>query len=199
VRKTVFILIILSFCLALQSCREPIAEVPNQIVDDEYKVYSDALSQLVRLPEGKDTLVIREMTTLRPAEFDERRKSYLKKHFGEKISDDLIEQFGAVNAKPRTLQNKFINSLSIVLISKAEEDKIFHPIDEGWKRFYLKYPKSTGTIELSRAAFDARKTKALLYYGTSFDYGKGGIGYYLLLKRINDRWTIEKKIRCWIA
>jgi len=199
VRKTVFILIILSFCLALQSCREPIAEVPNQIVDDEYKVYSDALSQLVRLPEGKDTLVIREMTTLRRAEFDERRKLYLRKHFGEKISDDLIEQFGAVNAKPRTLQNKFINSLSIVLISKAEEDKIFHPIDEGWKRFYLKYPKSTGTIELSRVAFDARKTKALLYYGTSFDYGKGGIGYYLLLKRINDRWTIEKKIKCWIA
>lgn len=200
-RTTTCMLIIFSFCLALQSCREYIAEVSDQIIDDEYKVYSDALSQLVQLPEGKDILVIREKTTLGNSEFDERHKSYLKKNFGEKISDDLIKEFGAVNTKPRTLQNKFSNSLNIVLISKAETDKIFTPIDEGWKRFYLKYPKSTGIIELSRVAFDASKTKALLYYGTIFDYGKGGIGYYVLLRRkmIDGLWIIEKQVMCWIA
>jgi len=199
VRKTASILIILSFCLALPSCREDIAEVPDQIMADEYKVYSDALSQLARLPEGKDMLVIREMTTVGRQEFDERHRSYLKKNFGEKINDHLINQFGAVNAKPVTLQDKFSDSLNIVLISKAEEDKIFDPIEEGWKRFYLKYPQSTGIIELSRVAFDANRRKALVYYGALFDYGKGGIGYYVLLERISDGWIVEKKVKCWIA
>lgn len=198
-RKTASILIIFSFCLALPSCREDIAEVPDQIMADEYKVYSDALSQLAPLPEGKDILVIREATTVGSSEFDERNKLYLKKNFGEKINDDLIKEFGVVNARPRTLQNKFSNSLNIVLISKGEEDKIFDPIDEGWKRFYLKYPQSTGIIELSRVAFDASRRKALVYYGALFDYGKGGIGYYVLLKRISDGWIVEKKVKCWIA
>ncbi len=198
-KKIACILILVSCCFTLKLFAQEFGNLPDQITDDEYKVYSDALSQLRLLPEGKNVLVIREITTISREEFNERDKSYLKKKFGEKISDDLIKEFGAVNAKPRTLQNKFSNSLNTVVISKSEEDKIFNPIDEGWERFYLKYPKSTGIIELSRVAFDLRKTKALLYYGSSSDFGKGGIGYYVLLKKENDRWIIEKKVMCWIA
>lgn len=200
-RKITSILIIFSFCLALQSCREDIAEIPGQLTDNQYKVYSDALLQLKLLSEGKDMLVIREMTTVGRQEFDERHRSYLKKNFGEKINDHLINQFGAVNAKPVTLQDKFSDSLNIVLISKAEEDKIFDPIDESWKRwkrFYLKYPKSTGIVELSSLAFDVSKTKALLYYGIMGNY-RAGAGYYVLLKRVNDKWVVEKKVKCWIS
>lgn len=168
--------------------------------NDEYKVYSDALSQLAKMPTGKDVLVIRQKTTLcMDTKFDEKDKMYLKKNFGEMINDDLIREFATVNSKRVILQNMFSNNLNVILISKEEKDRIFNPADGGWKRFYSKYPKSFGIIELSRVAFNANKTKALLYYGSSFASGKGGIGYYILLKKQNDEWIIQKKVMRWIA
>lgn len=173
-------------------------EVP--FINDEYKVYSDTISQLVKLPTGKDVLVIRQKTTLHmDTKFDEKDKMYLKKNFGELISDDLIREFAIVNSKRVTLQDIFSRDLNVVLISKEEEGKIFDPIDGGWERFYSKYPKSFGITELSRVAFNADKTKALLYYGSVFDSGKGGIGYYILLKKQEDEWVIQKEVMCWIV
>ena len=32
-----------------------------------------------------------------------------------------------------------------------------------------------------------------------FDRGKGGYGNYVLLKRVNNHWIIEKQVPCWIA
>lgn len=170
-------------------------------VDHEYKVYSDTLLQLGegKLRIKKDVLVIRKETRLSGDVKSAEAYNFLKKDFGELIDDDLIHEFAAINSKNIELQNKFSKDLNVILISKESEDKIFKPIDGGWKRFYSEYPGSSGIIELSRVAFNADKTKALLYYGSNFDSGKGGIGYYILLKKQENEWVIQRKVMCWIA
>ena len=147
--------------------------------DCEYKVYSDALVQSEKgiLTTEKNVLVIRKETILRGIEEPAKRYDFLKKNFGELIDDSLIHEFMAINSKSSELQDKFDKVLNVVLISKESVDKIFNPVEEGWKKFYSEYPNSSVIIELSKVAFNADKTKALLYCESSFDSGKGGVGY----------------------
>ena len=166
----------------------------------EYQVYLNVLSELKWLSKKKNVLVIRHKTTCnRFLNYDAKAKSRVKKRFGLVLDDFLFEEFGRINAEPIMLGKQFGDSLSVVLLSEQEHDSIFDPIDSGWERFYAKYPRSGGIIELSRVAFDSAKTKALLYCGTIFDHGKGGIGYYILLKKRDGKWIIEKKVMAWIA
>ena len=139
------------------------------------------------------------MTTTGHGKYDEKLKIYLMKKFGNIAISDLIEKFGSINKIPKLLESKFDKSLNIILVSEENEKKIFTTTEGGWNRFYSEYPKSKGIIELSQVAFNANRTRALLYYGASFDFGKGGIGYYILLKKITDKWIIDKKVRAWIA
>ena len=170
-------------------------------IDYEYNVYSDTLLQLGKEKSDiqKYVLVIRKETTLGPGVKSTEAYNFLKKNFGELVDDDLIRGFAAINSKSVELENKFVNTLNVVLISRESEDKIFNSIDGGWKRFYSEYPNSSGIIELSKVAFNADKTKALLYYGSSFDSGKGGVGYYILLKKQEDEWVIQREVMCWVA
>jgi hypothetical protein len=165
----------------------------------DYQVYSDVLRELKWFSNQKNVLVIRQKTTCRHfLDYDAKARSHIKKSFGSALDDSLFEGFRRINAKPIILEAQFEDSLSIVLLSKEEEDNVFNPSDSGWKRFYAKYPKSCGFIELSRVAFASSKTKALLYCGTTGDRGKGGIGYYILLKKQDSKWMIEKKVMAWV-
>ena len=166
----------------------------------DYQVYSDVFRELKWSSNEKNVLVILQKTTCRHfLDYDSKARSEIKKSFGSALDDSLFEGFRRINAKPTILEKQFEDSLSIVLLSKEEEDNIFNPSDSGWKRFYAKYPNSSGFIELSRVAFGSSKTRALLYCGTTFDRGKGGIGYYILLKKQDTKWMIEKKVMAWIA
>ena len=170
-------------------------------MDYEYKVYSDTLLQLgeEKADTAKNVLVIKKETTLGPGTKSAEAYNFLKKNFGGLVDDDLIREFATINSKSVELENKFVNALNVVLISKESKDKIFNPVEGGWKRFYSEYPNSSGIIEFSKVAFNADKTKAILYYGSSFDYGKGGVGYYILLKKQENEWVIQRKVMCWIA
>ena len=171
---------------------------PEEVTNTEYKLYSDLLLELRGTYISEELLVIRNLTTLHHLRGEELN-SYLKKEFGDALSNDLRESFCCLNVELQMLEDKFESSLNIVLIPREKETEIFNPIGTGWARFYSEYPKAQGIIELSRAAFNKDETKALVYYGTSFDSGKGGIGYYLLLEKIDGKWTIIKKVRAWIA
>jgi len=171
------------------------------VLSADYKVYSDTLQQLGvgKSDIPKNVLVIKIETILGTGTKSAEVYPFIKDKFDELIEDNLINEFAALNSKSAEIQNKFDKTLNVILISKESVDKIFNPIEGGWKRFYSEYPHSSGIIGFSKVAFNADKTKALLYYEDSFDSGKGGVGYYILLKKQEDKWVIQKKVMCWIA
>lgn len=174
------------------------------VTNEEYNAYSDLLLQLYEGSIDKGLMVIRDLTRLNrdvsaSGKYLKSLKSYFKKEFGDAINDELIESFIGANAESQILEDKFEDSLKIVILSKKKEAEIFEPGENGWERFYLEYPKPSYIIELSRVAFNKDGTKAILYHGSYGDSGKGGIGYYILLEKVDSKWVIVKKIMAWIA
>lgn len=175
------------------------------VTNEEYSIYSDLLVQLDEgyLNKNSILIVMRDLTRLGIAPISGKDlksvKASLKKEFGDAINNDLIESFIGANIESQKLENKFDNSLNIVLLSKEKKAEIFGTVGNRWTKFYSEYPKPSVIIELSRVAFNKDRTKALVYYGSQFDSGKGGIGYYILLKKGDSNWNIVKKIKAWIA
>jgi hypothetical protein len=170
--------------------------------DEDYKVYSDVLVQLNPERTDKDVFVIRQMTKIGKGsgQVDKNTtKNYLKRKFGTEISEELIGNFFEVNSKENILHYKFSKELHVILISEIEEKEIFQPADgNGWERFYSNYAGAKSIIELSRIAFNAEKTEALLYYGSNSG-DRAGIGYYILLKKQDNEWVIQNMVMCWIS
>jgi len=164
----------------------------DKISSEEYKVYSDALLQLL----GTEGLfVIYDHTTIDP--FGQRSVAYFEKESGIKLEKDMIERFRAKNKMSYKLENNFISSLQVVLISEEEINHIFKN-GKGWDDFYKKYPHSHGIITLSRVAFNNDKNIAFLSFGNQCHW-LTGIGYYVLLRKEDNRWVIVAKVITWIS
>jgi hypothetical protein len=168
--------------------------------DEDYKVYSDLLMQLNPDAKGNGVFVIHQLTNVdfifRPDNI-KAAKDHMKKEFGGYFIYELIEDFFKVNSKQKILQLKFAKGLSVVLVSEKEVNAIFKNIDDGWERFYAKYPRAIGLMGMSVVAFNAEKTKALFYYEEISDF-LAGAGYYVLMIKQDDRWVIHEKVRSWI-
>ena len=67
----------------------------DKISSEEYKVYSDAILQLLGLPEAKGLFVIYDHTTI--DSFGQRSVAYFEKESGIKLEKDMIERFRAKN------------------------------------------------------------------------------------------------------
>jgi len=167
----------------------------DKISSEEYKVYSDAILQLLGLPEAKGLFVIYDHTTI--DSFDQQSVAYFEKESGIKLEKDMIERFRAKNKMSYKLENNFISSLQVVLISEEEINHIFKN-GKGWDDFYKKYPHSHGIITLSRVAFNNDKNIAFLSFGNQCHW-LTGIGYYVLLRKEDNRWVIVTKVITWIS
>lgn len=195
-RKAILFVILSSICnLVSLSMADDVSSSRDKISSEEYKVYSDAIPQLLGLPEAKGLFVIYDHTTI--DSFDQQSVAYFEKRSGIKLEKDMIERFRAKNKMSYKLENNFIDSLQVVLISEEEINHIFKN-GKGWDDFYKKYPHSHGIITLSRVAFNNDKNIAFLHFGNQRDWF-AGIGYYVLLKKEDNRWVIVAKVITWIS
>lgn len=173
----------------------------TNLTDEEYKIYSEVIIQLRQNFSERELLVLKKMTelhSLRNDGNDNWLQSLLVKDFGI-ANEELLKSFIYANHEPQALENRFDKSLDIVLISKEKIAELFNSEENGWAKFYANFPNAKGIIELSKIAFNYDKTKAIVSYGASFDRGKGGVGYYILLNKVDNKWVIAKKVMSWIA
>ena len=195
-RKAILFVILSSICnLVSLSMADDVSLSRDKISSEEYKVYSDAILQLLGLPEAKGLFVIYDHTII--DSFDQQSVTYFEKESGVKLEKDMIERFRAKNKMSYKLENNFIDSLQVVLISEEELNHIFKN-GKGWDDFYKKYPHSYGIITLSRVAFNNDKNIAFLNFGNQYHW-RAGIGYYVLLKKEDNRWVIVAKVITWIS
>lgn len=88
--------------------------------------------------------------------------------------------------------------LSYVLLTRDEMNQIFDVNTSGWDVFYTRYPNSPGLTTVSRVGFNADFTQALVYIGTQ-SHWLAGAGYYVLLEKVDDAWTVVQQIMAWIS
>jgi hypothetical protein len=88
--------------------------------------------------------------------------------------------------------------LSYVLLTREEMNRIFDINTSGWDVFYTRYPNSPGLTTISRVGFNAGFTQALVYIGTQ-SHWLAGAGYYVLLEKVDDAWTVVQQIMVWIS
>jgi len=187
--------------LAVTGCDQistyfPPPEVPMRTA--EYAVLSALLQTMFIGSPPPKMLVIEEATDSRYSTFKFNVKSPTQERGGlTDITDEIATDFAAANKKPQVFERQFNISVNYVFISKEDLTKIFKS-DNGWSRFYEKYPDAPGKISLSRPGFNAAMDTALVYVGQQSDW-LAGAGYFVIMKKIDNTWTLQEMEMIWIS
>lgn len=85
------------------------------------------------------------------------------------------------------------------LITDREQELLFPKGDsEGWKRFYARYPKSSGIIGLSTVGFNREMNQALVVTSRGCGW-LCGAGHYVLLTKEGGVWKVHSKTMTWVS
>lgn len=177
---------------------------------EKYAVYSALIKELY-IHDGVKQLVIQQQTTCvnhtkdkkasnESGSFDEYIMNKLMQEFpnGDHFSDD----FFARQKDCYSLSQRLDVPVKYVLISTEEHEALFpkdhYDLTEVWKKFYEKYPSSSGIINFSNVGFNTDMSKALVYTGQ----GCGelcGAGYIVLLAKEQGVWKVKGKRPEWVS
>lgn len=114
------------------------------------------------------------------------------------LTPEAIADYTAKNKESSPLKRSLRPKLDYVLVERAELDKMFAKGGGWWEEFYRRFPDSGGYASLSRVGFDAGGNRALVYIKHSCG-GLCGSGHYVLLKKEEGAWKVEKSRMVWIS
>ena len=119
----------------------------------------------------------------------------------EQVPAEIIRDFIEKNREQHAIWPEMTRRLSASLLSLDEAKKTFTGYaNDGWKRFYAKYPKTCGIVTVSRVGMNRDKTLAFFYVGNQRG-SINGLGGMHVLKREGDAW-VEQPIRIglhWVS
>jgi len=93
------------------------------------------------------------------------------------------------------LQRQLDIPVTYVLVDQSE---INRALELGWSQFDEKYPGSSGVLHFSEVAFDFELRQALVEVSHTCG-GECGAGGYVLLKKVDGIWKLDKQIRTWVS
>jgi hypothetical protein len=111
----------------------------------------------------------------------------------EQAPADLIRDFCDKNGKPQPVWPELKARKPVVLLTQAELNDFFPEQDtkqDGWDRFYAKYPKSPGIITVSRVGFNRKGDLAMVYLGIQ-SHWLAGHGSICVLRKRDGKWVHE--------
>jgi hypothetical protein len=136
-------------------------------------------------------LVIDDTTDVEMLHF---RKPYqdlvdgLLRQASDQVPAEMIRDFAEKNRESRAVWPELIRHLPASLMTFGERKALFAGFsDEGWKRFYAKYPGSPGIITVSRVGLNGEKTLAFFYVGLGCGALCGHVQLHVL-KKEGDAW-----------
>lgn len=94
----------------------------------------------------------------------------------------------------------YIDSISyfqgtIKYLERDELKKIFK--NGGWDNYHRTFG-FIPLVKVSRPGHNGDKTRAFIYYSSSTD-GLGGVGFYLVLEKVDGKWTVIESMLAWIS
>src|SRR5215510_6787185 len=174
----------------------------SKIAAEEYAIYGAVIRNMFagdRVTfdtQAKVKLLVIEDRTVSEhfnAAAGENETERLKQIFSPPISQEIIDDYVAKNAKSHQLTNSLDIKLKYTLIPK-EKIKPITGLDSD--EFHKQYPDSGGYISLSRVGFNANSDQALAYMQHVCG-GLCGSGHYLLLVKKNKEWVVQKQFVSW--
>ncbi len=191
------IMLLLASVVLIAGCTDG-RTAPTSAVADEYAVY-EAVIESLYLAEDIELIVIKNWTatSVSPGESSDTEAEYIREKFGTAIELETLNDYSAKNKRSYQLDQDISLDVPYVLLSEAELTKIFER-EGSWDRFYEIYPNSQGIMTLSRVGFNTQIDQALVYIGNQADY-LAGRGYYVLLTKKGDVWTVDSMILAWIS
>lgn len=149
---------------------------------------------------GSDKLAIIHAQTsadISPDNLDQTLES-IHKNIPE-IQQGILDHFADRNKQPSTLSTEMKIGINYKLITSEEMKEIFEDKkQDGWEKFYERYPDSSGVISISRVGFNPALDKALVYIGRQ-SHWLAGMGQYLYLEKENGTWVVKKEAMAWIS
>jgi hypothetical protein len=161
-------------------------KVPDTIWFQEHWYSSEYIGHKIK------DVVIRDSTGV----FEIPETAYLSCR-SKLLNDETVENFIAVNASPAVLVDRFKVDLNIILIKQASLDSLFTSGKlykrDGWIRFYIKYPITSGYITLSKVGYNKNRTQALVSFGNQSDW-QAGYKVYIVYELGNSVWIEKERI-----
>jgi hypothetical protein len=179
---------LLAACSSFRSVPEP---SQADIEKEEQAVFS------AFMPEGPGPALILQMTSVNIGGEEPREiRAHIKNSF-EGLSNDLVENFLARNARPSQLSPDMDLGIDYVLMSEDELAKISR--QPNWNQELVeKYPGSNGYLIFSHVGFNKSLDQAVVYVGRVAGPLMGA-GYYYLLEKQAGGWAIKKEVMVWIS
>jgi len=109
----------------------------------------------------------------------------------------LIYQLDSIHSKP--IRNKFSINQQVIIKSNLMVRHIFRAKKGwNWERFYRKYPKSYGIIDLSPIAYTENEQFTLFYFGYQ-KYSLNGLGRLIVVDLRDNQIKVHKTIELWVS
>lgn len=181
--------------------------VPQATDESEaYAVYSALIREMYIGDTVKLLVIYRETSGCVPATNNEKienirrgMEEYAIKNLPD-LSEDTLNDFQAKKKECHNLKEQFDIPVKYVLVTTKDIKPLFHKgaADDGWERFYSRYPKSSGRINFSSIGFNRERTQALVSTAR-WCGGRCGAGHYVLLVKTDNIWSIRSKVRTWVS
>jgi hypothetical protein len=114
------------------------------------------------------------------------------------VARETVDSFRARNDTAYPIRPDMDLGSPYTLLSQAERSRIFGKNQSGWEIFYNLYPQAPGITTFSRVGFNDPFDQALVYIGTQSNW-LAGAGYYILLKKDAEGWSIDQQVMTWIS
>ncbi|MGI8731767.1 MAG: hypothetical protein ACR2LM_00500 [Pyrinomonadaceae bacterium] len=113
------------------------------------------------------------------------------------VVPDTMTDFQTRKKECHPLARKLDVSVEYALLGQKDLELLF-PKNGDYKKFYAKYPQSSGTINFSNPGFNRDYTQAVVSTGR-FCGLRCGEGYFVLLTKDGGVWKIKTKVDTWIS
>lgn len=117
------------------------------------------------------------------------------------LDEKLVESYWRLQSARVQLNAKALKAPHIKVVASEEIDAIFRnsrPLTDSWAAFREKYEGTWGIVRLSRVAFSADGSQALLSASGSCGPRCGG-GEYFWLWKTDGKWRIVARTRGWVS
>lgn len=191
--------LLLTLLLLITACTAAPTPSPtpgaNQIDGEEQAVYAYLLPEMYK----NRSYVIMATTATGPTGVENTAQTldYVLQNMHD-VDPKTLDSFKSRNDAAHPMRQDMDLGSPYTLLTQAGKNQIFGQNQSGWEIFYNHHPQAPGITSLSRVGFNDMLDQALVYIGTQSNW-LAGAGYYILLKKGAEGWSIDQQVMVWVS